>query len=189
MWPEVRYNIQMPDFMDPSQIIARLELREGMHVADFGCGSGHFTFAAARRVGHSGKVFAIDVQKELLEQLATKASNERVGAIKVIWGDFDEPRGSTLEDSSLDAVVVSNVLFQAEHREQLASEVVRVLKPLGRVLVVDWSDSFGNMGPVREQVVTEEEARSLFLSAGLEAEDSFPVGSHHYGLILKKPQL
>ena len=176
----------MADFADPVQNVARLQLREGMHVADFGAGSGFYTLAAARRVGHSGRVYAVEVQKELLDKLQAQALREHITTVQVIWGDLDEPTGTKLADASMDAVIVSNVLFQSEQKDILAGEAYRVLKSGGQVLVVDWSDSYSNLGPHPEAVVAEEAARSYFESAGFVFTESFKAGEHHYGLILKK---
>ena len=99
------------DFSDPSKNVAKLVLTDGMKVADFGCGSGHYSFAAARRVGSRGRVYAIDVQKDLLDKLKVQASHERLTNIDIVWGNFDEVGGTNLADAIVDAVIISNVLF------------------------------------------------------------------------------
>ncbi len=158
-----------------------------MHVADFGCGSGFYSMAAAHRVGSRGRVTAIDVQKELLEKLLEQARREHLTNIDVVWGNLDEMGGSKLADESEDAAIVSNVLFQSESKDVLASECARILKPGGSVLIIDWSDSFDHLGPPPEQVLTEETAKSYFMTAGFEFKERFDAGEHHYGLIFKKP--
>jgi len=176
----------MDDFIDPSRIVARLELREGMKVADFGCGSGFLAFEAIKRVGQSGKVYAIDVQKDILDGLTARALHEKIENLEVIWGDFDEKGGTTLADESQDAVIVSNVLFQSKAKSGLAFEAFRVVKAGGKVVVVDWKESEQKTGPAREHIVPIERARALFSGAGFSEVESFELGSHHYGLLFKK---
>ncbi len=182
----VSYTISMA-FLTPDHAIAPLHLAEGMKVADFGTGSGAMALAAARRVGHSGKVYAIDIQKGLLEKLAQSAASHHVSNLEVVWGNIDHSHGSKLANASVDAVLIANVLFQSEHVGNLTSEAKRILKPHGKALVIDWTDSFGNMGPAHGHVVKESEAKLFFADAGFVFEKSEPAGDHHYSLLFHKP--
>ena len=157
-----------------------------MSVADFGAGSGAYSFAASRRAGGTGHVYAVEVQKDLLERLKLEAKQKHVGNIEVVWGDLDTLGGSQLKDNAMDAVVLSNVLFQAENRGAMIGEAHRVLKPEGKVLFIEWTDSFNNLGPLKDQVVPEASARSMFSGAGFRVMPMFTAGAHHYGFIAKK---
>ncbi len=174
-------------FASPEENILHLSFRPNMQVADFGAGSGAYTFAIAKKIAsENGRVSAIDVQKELLERLKAEAERLHLSNIETIWADI-ENRGSTrLADDSIDAAVVSNVLFQAESKTGLIEEVKRVLKPGGQVLLIDWADSFGGMGPHPAAVVVEADAKTLFTQAGFAVRSSFDAGEHHYGLVLTK---
>lgn len=65
-------------------------------------------------------------------------------------------------------------------------EIRRVLKENGKVLVVDWSDSFNGMGPQPNDIVTESVSRKMFTEKGFEFDEDFDAGEHHYGLIFHK---
>ncbi|MDO8492931.1 MAG: methyltransferase domain-containing protein [bacterium] len=173
-------------FADPTENLKNLNIKEGWHVADFGTGSGFYALGLAKRVGEAGKVYAIDVQKDLLTKLANHAKKEGLGNIEVVWADIDEVGGTKLGDSSMDAVVVSNVLFQSENKANLAMEVSRVLKPGGEALIIDWADSYGGLGPKSDQIFSSEDADKLFVKSGFGLEKSFDAGEHHWGLLLKK---
>ncbi|MFA6006259.1 MAG: methyltransferase domain-containing protein [Candidatus Paceibacterota bacterium] len=175
-------------FADPEQNIGHLELHPGMSVADFGAGAGAYSFASARRVGGTGHVYAVEVQKDLLEKLKREAKEKHIGTIEVVWGDLDVGGGSKLKDSSMDAVVISNVLFQSENRGAMIREAHRVLKPAGKVLYIEWSDSFKNLGPTQAQVISEPSARKMFEEAGFRVMPPFHAGAHHYGFIAKKTE-
>jgi len=173
-------------FIEPSKIIAYFELRPDTQVADFGAGTGAYALAMSRAVLPNGKVYAVDVQKELLITLKNSIQTEHIGNIELLWGDIETLGGSKIADQVVDFVLISNVLFQTKAGYQLALEAKRILKPNGRVAVIDWTDSFGNMGPTPDMVVTADEAKKIFESAGFQFDKDFPAGDHHYGLIFKK---
>lgn len=173
-------------FSQPEKNIEQFHVDPGMIVADLGSGSGFYSLALAKNVGPSGKVYAIDVQKDLLSRLEQGAKQEGYLNIELIWGDLDEVGGSTLKDSVADRVVVANILFQLEEKDNFLSEVKRILKPNGTILVVDWSDSFSGLGPVEEQVVKQGVARVLFEDAGLKFVREINAGDHHYGMVFKR---
>jgi ubiquinone/menaquinone biosynthesis C-methylase UbiE len=172
-------------FTNPEQNILHLELAEGMHVADFGAGTGAYSKAASVRVGHTGKVYAIEVQKDLLKRLENDIKNWGITNIDCIWGDIERKNGTKISDKSIDAVIISNVLFQAEDKLGLIDEAKRILKKGGKVLLIDWSESFGGMGPIPEHVVTEIIAKELFEGRGFKLEESIFTSIHHYGIIFK----
>lgn len=191
-------------FSDPEQNISQFGLTEGMHVADLGSGSGLYARAAAGRVGNSGRVYAVDIQKELLSHIKnntrggnvvssgtaviapSRRSSPSVSNIETIWGDIERLGGTKLRDGMLDAAIAANVLFQVEDKEQFVAEVRRILKPGGKVLVVDWHGSFGGLGPHPEHLVPEASARSLFERAGFSLERSVSAGAQHYGFVAAK---
>lgn len=94
-----------------------------------------------------------------------------------------------LRDHSMDAVILANVLFQIEDKSALMTEVRRILKPGGKLLVVDWSGPYGGMGPTASHVVPEHAAEALCIQAGLHKEQSFRAGPHHYGIVFIQPTL
>ncbi len=173
-------------FVEPIKNLAQLNLLPGMTVADFGSGIGAYTLAAAHLVSPGGKVYAIDVQKDLLLRLKQDAKREGLTEIEIIWGDVEVLGGSKLRDGIADVLLVANILFQTNSAYTLALEAKRILKPGGKVLIVDWQGSFGNLGPAESAIVTEEKARAIFEQAGFSFKGSFFAGDHHYGLIMIK---
>jgi len=173
-------------FSDPQKNIEQFTPRLGALVADLGSGSGHYSLALARAVGDKGKVYAIDIQKDLLAKLKNEANQQGLFNIEVVWGDVEKLGGSRIKSDFIDAAVISNLLFQVSEKETLVKEAYRLLKKDGRVLVVDWSDSFGGLGPHREAVITKEKTRELFEQAGFVFDREIQAGEHHYGLIFRK---
>ncbi len=172
-------------FANPEHILDTLKLSYGETVADLGCGAGYFTTAAADRVGDTGKVYAIDIQDELLTK-ARSLDAEKREHIEFIHGDLERPGGSHLSQSQVDTALLVNVLFQAEHADTVVSEAARILRPGGRLLIIDWTDSFGGMGPQQEHVVSSEHAEEYAKAAGLTCEPFSASGDHHWGLLCTK---
>ena len=174
-------------FSSPRDNVLQLGLHEGMRVGDFGSGSGHYARALAHIVGYDGKVYAIDIQEDVLKHAKLNTHLGHHGIIETIWGDIEKSGGTHLRDASLDAVILANTLFQIENRYGLLGEIKRVLKPEGKLMLVDWAGSYGGMGPAPEKVVTEHEAEALFINGGFHKVKSFRAGSHHYGIIFTAP--
>lgn len=173
-------------FSHPDKNIEAFGIMPGNRVADLGAGSGFYTIAAGRAVGATGHVYAIDIQKDLLSKIKNLARHEKLLNVEVIWGDVEKVGGTKLRESSIDAVILANILFQIENKENLVKEIFRILKPRGKVMIVDWQDSFGGIGPHSDSVVNEKMANQLFSAPNFDKVKSFNAGSHHYGLILQK---
>ncbi len=173
-------------FADPQTNIEALGLELGMKVADIGAGIGAYAFAAARKVGSNGRIYAIDVQHELLAKLKGEARKLHIENIETVWADIEMRNGTKLRDALVDAVIVSNILFQVGEKRGLVGEVKRILRKDGRVLVIDWAESFGGLGPAPKDVYKKEEARALFIGEGFQFITEFDAGDHHYGLVLTK---
>ncbi len=170
-------------FSDPSANVSKLGISHGMKVVDLGAGSGFYTVESARLVGPSGHVYAIDVQKEILERIRTAGVAKGLHNIEVIWANAEKIGGTKLREGIADRVIASNILFQIEKPEEFALEIKRLLKPQGKVLVIDWT-SGSKLGP--KTVFSAEKAQMLFEKAGFKLDQSFIAGDHHYGLILVK---
>jgi ubiquinone/menaquinone biosynthesis C-methylase UbiE len=134
----------------------------------------------------TGKVYAVDVQKDLLTKVKNTAAKEGIHNIEIIWSDIEKPNGTKLRDSSADLVLLCNTLFQLEDKHNIINEIRRILKPGGRVLVVDWLGSFGGIGPKPDQVVPANIVKEKFSEARFHLDREFSAGAHHYGLIFKK---
>ncbi|MFC1720811.1 methyltransferase domain-containing protein [Patescibacteria group bacterium] len=173
-------------FTDPEQNINHLHLREGYQVADLGAGIGAYSFAAARKIGKSGKVYAVEVQKDLVSKIRNGALGAKLENVEVLWGDVEEKGGSKIADNVVDAVIISNILFQTEDKDGLLAETNRILKSGGKILVVEWSESFSGLGPQPEHVVQKAKAKHLFGGAGFALEEEFDAGEHHYGFVFTK---
>jgi ubiquinone/menaquinone biosynthesis C-methylase UbiE len=165
----------------------QLGLKEGMRVGDLGAGSGHHALSVAHVVGPLGRVYAVDIQEDVLTTLKNEAARQSLKNVETIWGDFEKLGGTKLKDQALDAVILSNTLFQLERKESAIAEIKRILKPGGRLLVIDWAGDYGGMGPHADEVVSEHTAEELFITGGFHKVKDFRAGPHHYSIVFTAP--
>ena len=122
----------------PDKVIQRSGIRKGMRVLEVGCGSGAYTTFVARAVGEEGKVYALDIQPEMLEQLEhklAKPENEDIKNIELVNSSaYDLP----FDDGSLDLVYMVTVLQEIPDRSKALQQVRRVLKPRGILAVTEF---------------------------------------------------
>lgn len=173
-------------FLRPEAVIEEWDVRPGEKIADFGCGPGFFSIPLGQRVGPSGRVYALDIREEALEATRSKVKLFHLYGVETARANLEAPNGSGLKNESVDKVVISNILFQAENKGAVVAEAFRILRAGGTVAVIEWSDLKNTGGPSLEERVGEDEAKKLFESANFSFVKSFEAGTHHYGLIFKK---
>lgn len=178
----------MPDlFLNPEQAIDVWDVRPGEKIADFGCGAGFFALPLGQRVGPNGKVYALDIRPEALEATRAKIKLFHLFNIEPQRADLEMPRGSGIRDESVDKVLISNILFQAQNKNALAAEASRVLRKGGSLMAMEWSENPSSAGgPSLDHRVGKDEAKKILESAGFSFYKEFSAGSHHYGLIFNK---
>ncbi|MFA6301171.1 MAG: class I SAM-dependent methyltransferase [Candidatus Paceibacterota bacterium] len=169
-------------FSDPLKNLKTFELKENDIVADLGAGTGFYSIAAGKIAGR-GKVYAVEVQKDFLETIKNKIKEAHLSNVEIIWGNVEKIRGTKIGDAIVSAVIASNILFQVEDKENFILEVKRILKPKGRVLLIDWSESSVMSGA---NIVSKEKAKVMFEKEGFVLEREINVGDYHYGMIFVK---
>ena len=169
-------------FTDPLKNLKALGLKEDNIVADLGAGTGDYSIVAGAFVP-KGKVYAVELQKDFLETIKNKIKEARLGNIEIIWGNGEKIGGTKIGDNVADAVIASNVLFQVEEKDKFIEEIKRILKPKGKVLLIDWSKS-SIMGATA--VIPQNKAREMFEKKGFVLEREIDAGDNHYGIILIK---
>ncbi|MBP9836710.1 MAG: class I SAM-dependent methyltransferase [Candidatus Pacebacteria bacterium] len=173
-------------FVVPEVVSTHFHIKEGDMVADFGAGSGFFLKILSRSVGSSGRVYACEIQKHLVEKVGEFIRLNNLSNVHPLWCDLEEVNGIKLKDNSLDAGLLVNTLFQFEKKEEAIKEIRRTLRPGGVLHVIDWSESFGGLGPRPQDVITKDKAINLFESLEFMLEREYPAGDHHYGFTVRK---
>lgn len=173
-------------FLDPAKVATHFHLRPGDRVADFGAGTGSFMKPLSQYVTAEGRVYALEIQKQLVDTLGTNAHDQHLSNVEPIWCDLETEGGTKLADGILDAGILVNTLFQIQNKEVALREMARTIRRGGKFFVVDWTESFAGLGPQPGQVVDSMTARSLVEAAGFQFEREIPSGDHHYGLAFRR---
>jgi len=173
--------------LDPAFILKKVGVTGEMSVADLGCGgAGHFVLPAAHMVGNKGVVYAVDVLKEVLGGVESKAKLEGLSNIRYVWSDLEVVGGTKIQAESLDVALLVNVFFQTKEHQNILQEAKRLLKSGGKLLVADWSEIGSPFGPATEKRVKKDEIKRLAQSVGLKELEEFSAGDYHFGLLFQK---
>lgn len=175
------------NFSNPDDNIRELGLKQGDKVVVFGSGSGGHTLAAARALNGSGTIYGIDVRAPMVEKLKKEAGERHHLNVRVLHGNVDRLGGTNVGTMSADVVVIPDTLFAYANKETMLKEADRILKPGGRLLIVEWAASYAGAGPAPQDVCREEDALNFAKKAGFEYDRRFSAGNYHYALIFHKP--
>lgn len=182
----------MPDegmwdtFFAPEKILETLGLDNMVEdVVEFGCGYGTFTYPAAKVI--RGKIFAIDIEPEMISFTTSKKIEFCLPNIVPVLRDFLAD-GSGLEDESVDYVMLFNILH-LENPISLLTEVKRILKKGGKVGIIHWNyDSTTPRGPAIEIRPKPEECVQWAMDSGFVDPIEFDLKPYHYGIVLTKTE-
>jgi len=172
-------------FLDPKEIIKQFDVREGMQVADFGCGAGYFTIPLAKAVGSEGRVYALDALESALNSVQSQARIEGLLNIAIKRCNLEVLNSSGLEDDSMDVVVLANILFQSDNKLGIIKEAGRTLKKKGKMAIIDWQ-SDQPMGPPKDLIVSIEEIKKIAEKSGLKFKKDIKVDKYHWGILFEK---
>lgn len=170
-------NAERRKILPPFEILTGIELREGDVMADIGCGIGYFTFPASEIVGKSGKVFAMDISSEMLEEVNKKVEENNVSNIVTV--QTEENDFKVLAKTATIAFI-SNVLHETEDKEKFLDEVYKILKNNGRIAIIEWEKVESEFGPPTEHRLCEEYVQDLLKAKGFRNINTKKVGEHFY---------
>ena len=119
----------------PDVALNVLKIAKGSAVADIGAGSGYITEKLAARVGPSGRVFANDVQPQMLDLLARRLARRKIANVTLVQGDIDDPR---LADASVDLEIMVDVYHEFSRPQAMLRHLRDALKPGGRLVLLEY---------------------------------------------------
>jgi protein-L-isoaspartate O-methyltransferase len=152
---------------EPARLIKLLKIQRGDAVADIGAGSGYHTFRISDLVGPKGKVYAVDIQKQMLALMYHRMKAERVKNIKLVRGTETDPK---LPAGAIDLILMVDVYHEFDHPWEMTTELVKALKVGGRLVFVEFKAEDLKV-PIKEvhkmtkaQVIKEMEPHPLRLA-------------------------
>jgi ubiquinone/menaquinone biosynthesis C-methylase UbiE len=166
-------------WMPPGEAIEAIGLAKGMTVADIGAGTGYFAVPFARAVGPEGRVLAVDLQPEMLALIGAKLeASDAPGNIELLEGTAER---TGLPDGACDVALLANLWHELDDHGVVLEEVRRVLKPGGRVAVLDWrADVAPPPGPPQDHRIGEAEALRELEAGGFRVVRSGQFGAYSY---------
>lgn len=120
---------------DCEKMLAALKVKAGQQVCDLGCGNGFYTLPLAEMVGEDGRVYAVDIQQEMLHLLDERAQAAGRKNIEPILGSPIDPR---LPEGKLDLILLVDVYHELSHPEHMLQAMRRALRPKGRLVLVEF---------------------------------------------------
>jgi ubiquinone/menaquinone biosynthesis C-methylase UbiE len=120
---------------NPQEMLTQLELHDGMVVCDLGSGDGYHTLQMAPKVGPTGKVIAVDIQPQMLQELSRRLVDRKIENVDTILGDLWDPK---LAESSIDLVLMVDVYHEFSHPVQMLAAIRKALKPDGLIALVEF---------------------------------------------------
>lgn len=167
----------------PDQVLDVLALRPGQTVCDIGAGPGYFSLRAARRVGETGRVFAVDVDPRILDALRSRIERARLGNITPVLGLASDP---LLPPSSCDVILIVDVYHHFPDRPAYLGRLVRLLRSGGRLVNIDWHKRATAIGPAQEHRVSREEFLGDAVKVGLRLTAEPKFLPNHYFTIMSR---
>ncbi len=173
-------------FLNPQVIVNKLKISSGMKIAHFGCGAGYFTFPLAKRVGKEGMVYALDILEEKLVTLKSQAKLWGLRNIITVKTNLESEKSSQLKTASVDWVIIVNVLYQNDKKGSILKEAKRILKPKGKILLIDWGKENKFIGPAEQMRISKGELIKKLQKYNLDIQKEVAVGDFHFGMVLTK---
>ena len=168
--------------LDPERLLDRVGVGAGMTVADLGAGPGFFTFPLAARVGPSGRVYATDVSRDMLEVLEQRGLPPHVHPIHAQESKFDIP------DGVVDIALLGFVLHELAHATEFLGEVRRILRPDGRLVVLEWVPQEEPIGPPLHERLSEAQSETLLAAGGFQILERGHANASNYLLVTAPAQ-
>jgi ubiquinone/menaquinone biosynthesis C-methylase UbiE len=171
----------------PLEVLKALGIKEKDRVADFGAGTGHFTFAAAQIVGEKGLVYAIEMQESLVTAITHEAQSHSLHNVHAVHADASVVGATKIPPHVLDVVLLINNHVSKKIQHDMLKEAVRITKSMGEIVVIDWlGGATVPFAPAITDRVSKADTIQNAQHEGLYVVDEFRPGRYHYGLRFRK---
>ena len=177
-------NLESPsrqEWQKPDQVVERLQLKSGQRVAEIGSGSGYFVVRFARAVGETGKVYAADIDSDMLNYLKWRAGKEELANIELVEATPDDPK---LAGSSVDLVFLCNTIHHIENRDRYYPYITRALREGGRLVVVDFYNRPLPVPSPRVKIARSDMIKEIE-QAGFHLVEEYDFLPHQYFLVFE----
>ncbi|MBZ5668450.1 MAG: methyltransferase domain-containing protein [Acidobacteriia bacterium] len=171
------------EWQKPDEVVEKLGLKAGEAVADLGAGSGYFTLRFAQAVGPAGKVYAVDVDRGMLDNIERRAKEAHLENIQLVLA---EPHDPQLPASSVNMIFICDTLHHISDRATYYPLLVRALRPGGRLVNIDFHKKPLPVGPPVAMKIAKEDMIEEVKPAGFHVVKDFDFLPYQYFLIFQR---
>lgn len=177
-------NPRMEEVFDPNSLIALVPLNKDQVIGDIGCGPGYLSIPLAK-YAYEGKLYAIDVQEEMLEYVRKGAERFRLSNVETV---VSKENTIPLDAEVLDGAVIANTLHEATKPPSLMKEATRLLKKNGWLAIVEWvpSEEDQEIGPPAKKRIKMQQVLEWAAELGLHRLSARELNVNHYIVVFKK---
>ena len=162
--------------LDPTRIIPLMPIKPGHIVMDVGCGNGFFTFPLSKHLS-KGRVYAVDIQKDMLQDIRKRVDSEGVGNVEpVLSEELDIP----LPNQSVDGAFSAFMFHETYDPPTFLQMLRRLLKPNGWLTLLEWYKKETESGPPVADKIDERECLRLLEEAGFKLFSQPYLSDEHY---------
>ncbi len=169
------------DLETPERVLDALNIQPGDVIADVGAGSGYFTVRLARRVGEEGKVYAVDIQEEMLKLIRQKIDRLQLSNVQLTLGETADPK---LPPGAIDLVFIVDAYHEFQRPIALMKRLAESLKPNGRAMIIEYKAEYEAIRALHK--MEESQIVSELKLAGLVLFRRFDILENQHMLIFKK---
>ena len=170
------------EWQKPDQVIRALGLRKGAVAAEIGVGPGYFALRMARAVGPKGRVFAVDVDLRLIDELRKRMAAGRVRNLTPVLALDDDP---LLPPASCDLIAVINTFHHFPDGVAYLRKLVTALRPGGRIVNIDFHKRELPLGPHLLHKIDRDDFVALAKRARLRVVDEPTFLPYQYFLVMR----
>jgi arsenite methyltransferase len=176
---------QRDAYQKPHEVVMALGIREGEVIADIGAGSGYFTLRLAHHVGDTGRVYAVDVNPDMILYLNRRIRDTQLKNIITILAAPDDP---LLMNKSIDRFFICDTWHHIQNKTQYLSLIKRMLKPGGQVIMIDFHKKELPVGAPMEMKIAREDLIQQMESNGFRLAKEHKFLPYQYFLIFTVKQ-
>ena len=169
--------------LPPEKILIEAGLLKDMAFADIGCGNGYFTLSASEIIGEKGKVFAFDISDEMLADLRKRAEEKNR---KNIETRKSSENSLPIVNEIADIAFACNVIHEAKYPGLFIEEMKRILKPSGKIAVIDWQKIESDKGPPKSDRIEKELMIEMLEEKGFDYIELNPISDNFYFITAMK---
>lgn len=168
------------DMHDSELVFQKLALKEGDTFLDLGCGAGDYSIYAAKTVGESGNIYAVDLWRDMLDKVCEEAAAHGIHNIHPVVSDIREQ--IDLPDQSIDICLIATVLHTMDFslaKTKLFAELKRVIKPFGKLAVIECKKENSPYGPPLHMRISPEELKKGLDEYGFKTIEDTDLGRNY----------